>query len=307
MEACVRDAFSFAADKMRQRAMVDPKWAQIELHTIVEALHKGLLVLLPQNQAQLYDFNFWLDLQRKAARMFDLPNGRFTTEPSQDQTHLTQVAAHQSSKNTTKQAATINTADFEEERHSDVSDAISDTSFTPPKKLGKFAQIDKNGRRHIVLPRALTNHAPKKQRFVKKDNKGRRHLLPPPGFHGKAPRPVQEPEPEPKKLTFERKRDFKKPNVKCGGISLAVIHEKGSRAERAGKSRSAAKRPDIPNKPVPFNREGVPKRHVPSDNQPTMSAARDGKTAHWESAFLKGVFEIEEDLLYSSRWPASTF
>ncbi len=75
MEACVRDAFSFAADKMRQRAIVDPKWAQIELHTIVEALHKGLLVLLPQNQAQMYDFNFWLDLQRKAARMFDLPNG----------------------------------------------------------------------------------------------------------------------------------------------------------------------------------------------------------------------------------------
>ncbi|KAI1421755.1 hypothetical protein F5Y12DRAFT_800690 [Xylaria sp. FL1777] len=314
MTAYGEEAFSSAADKMRRQAMIDPKWAQIELHTIVEALHNGLPAFLPRNQAQLSDFNFWLDLQRKAAKMFGVTNspiskpaetvssGRIIRESSQDLVFPAPVVDPRLSDDITKHAvAAITTADLEDGEHSDVSDAISDTSFTPPKNLGRFAQIGNDGRRHVVLPPQLTDRGAKQQRFLQQDNNGRQHLLPPPGFHDAAPKPVKDLEPEPSKLTFERKRDFKKPVVACSELSLALKAERALRGDKTKekkkkkKSRSAGKRPDIPDK------------HVSSNCQPNTSATTDGKTPYWESMFLKGLFEREEELLYNGRWPVSTF
>ncbi|KAI1754874.1 hypothetical protein F4782DRAFT_552780 [Xylaria castorea] len=187
----------------------------------------------------------------------------------------------------------------------DDSDAISDTSFTPPKHLVKRVQYDNEGRRRVLPPTGCGNVAPKqKQRFVCDDGKGRKHLMPPPGFHGALPKLIVEPYREPPiTLTFERRKDFKKGfekrQVTPGGISLRAMRKQSSQSEGNENKCSFE---------VPTSHLSVPKKEQPaSPEKPAESPLIDRLTEGWESAFLKGVFEVEEDLLYSGRWPVATF
>ncbi|KAI1745813.1 hypothetical protein F4680DRAFT_443283 [Xylaria scruposa] len=189
----------------------------------------------------------------------------------------------------------------EAEKQQDDSNAISDTSFTPPKNLARCARYDDEGRRHMLPPPGFGDAAPKQQqqqsRFIQGDAKGRKHLMPPPGFHGALPKLIDE---TPVALKFERKRDFKKDfekrQVTHSGISLAVMHKQSSRSEGKKKKCSFAVCSSVSKKA-----QGA------SLKKPVESPAADRLIGGWESAFLKGVFDAEEDLLYSSRWPASTF
>ncbi|KAI0965391.1 hypothetical protein F4678DRAFT_485335 [Xylaria arbuscula] len=312
MEAWGADAFYVVSDRMRQLALFGPKWTQIKLHAINEALHNGLPAILPQNQYQLFDFDFWLDLQRQAEKKCDIPppdtrkparrvhfketvsSGRVATKSSRDQACPAQAASKQSRKEITRQATAANTADTKEDEDSD---AISDTSFTPPKNLGRFAQLDKDGRRHVVLPTKVTNRAPKQQRRTQKPTQGRRQILPPPGFHSAAPNYARRLALRPAKLTFERKLDFE---VKCGGVSLIALEVEAMRASRGDEKNTKKEKKSRP----AANRHSDVQR-VSSNKQPR--ARDEDVSAHWESGFLKGVFEAENDLLYDSRWPASTF
>ncbi|KAI1292932.1 hypothetical protein F5Y03DRAFT_402747 [Xylaria venustula] len=310
MEARGADAFYVVADRMRQLALFDPRWTQIELHTIVEALHNGLQALLPQNQYQLFDFDFWLNLQRQAEKKCDLPplnirkparketvsSGRVVAKPSRNQACPARVAENQSKKDITKKGTAANIAD---DKKDEDWDAISDSSFTPPKNLGRFAQLGKDGRRHVVLPTRVTNRAPKQQRCVRQANQGRRPPLPCPGEPALAPTNKKRPATRPAKLTFERKRNFE---VECGGVSLISL---GVEAQRASRGDEKRKNNGKENRSAANRHSDV--QHESSKKKPKMPVVRDNQPAHWESGFLKGVFEAENDLLYDSPWPASTF
>ncbi|RYC54883.1 hypothetical protein CHU98_g11324 [Xylaria longipes] len=179
----------------------------------------------------------------------------------------------------------------------DESGAISDTSFTPPKNLAKCARFDDEGRRHILPPPGFGDAAPKQQsRFVHGDENGRKHLMPPPGFRGALPKLIDEP---PVALKFERRKDFKnefeKRQVTHGGISLAAMREQSQPKGKKNKC-SFAVRQSEPKKEQP-----------PSPKKMAGSPPTDRLNGGWESAFVKGVFDAEEDLIYSGRWPASTF
>ncbi|TRX92309.1 hypothetical protein FHL15_006924 [Xylaria flabelliformis] len=190
----------------------------------------------------------------------------------------------------------------EAEKEQDDSDAISDTSFTPPKHLARYARYDDEGRRHMLPPPGFGDAAPKQQkqsRFVHGDAKGREHLMPPPGFRGAHPKLIDE---SPVALTFERK-DFKKESEKRqvthSGISLAMTRKQSSRSEGKKNKRSLD---------VSAGCSSVSKKEQSASlKKPTESPATDHLIGGWESALLKGVFDAEEDLLYGSRWPASTF
>ncbi|KAI0859871.1 hypothetical protein F4860DRAFT_525661 [Xylaria cubensis] len=189
----------------------------------------------------------------------------------------------------------------EAEKEQEDSDAISDTSFTPPKYLARCARYDDEGRR--LPPPRFGNAAPKQQkqsRFVHGDGKGRKHLMPPPGFHGALPRLIDE---SPVVLKFERKQDFKKEfekrQVTHGGISLAVTRKQSSRSEGKKNKRSLD---------ISAGRSSVSKKEQSASlKKPAESPATNHLIGGWESALLKGVFDAEEDLLYGGRWPASTF
>ncbi|KAI0411825.1 hypothetical protein F5X98DRAFT_367757 [Xylaria grammica] len=303
MDAKGLAAFTSTANMVRCKSAVDPMWARVDLHMIIEALHIELSELaLPQKQSEISDVHFWLNLTKRAAQILKIPYGiryqrnralpgRFLTGNCCDIAPPAQILDKKPLKSTTKQAVTTNNASGKDDERSDTSDAVSDTSFTPPKNLGKCVKFDEDGRRHVVpSPRV----APK-QRFVQEGKNGQRNLLPPPGFNNLAPKIINEVEPEPEKLTFERRQDFKKPSVKYGGISLAVMREQPERFEKLKNRRSSKKH------------KSAPKKHGRSKSQPMISVTVDGKTTCWQSWFLKGVFDAEEDLLYNTRWPASSF
>ncbi|KAI8944452.1 hypothetical protein F4801DRAFT_585413 [Xylaria longipes] len=179
----------------------------------------------------------------------------------------------------------------------DESGAISDTSFTPPKNLANCVRFDDEGRRHILPPPGFGDAAPKQQsRFVRGDENGQKHLMPPPGFRGALPKLIDEP---PVALKFERRKDFKnefeKRQVTHGGISLAAMREQSQPKGKKNKC-SFAVRQSEPKKEQP-----------PSPKKMAGSPPTDRLSGGWESAFVKGVFDAEEDLIYSGRWPASTF
>ncbi|KAI0451854.1 hypothetical protein F5B21DRAFT_527381 [Xylaria acuta] len=190
----------------------------------------------------------------------------------------------------------------EEAKQHDESGAISDTSFTPPTNLAKCVRFDNEGRRHMLPPPGLGNAAPKHpSRFVCKGVNGQKHLMPPPGFRGALPKLIDEPcRKPPVALKFERKKDFKKEfekrQVTHGGISLAVMREQPTRSKEEKNKCSFEVRQSVPEKEKP----AVPKTRAGSSPTNRLIGG-------WESAFLKGIFDAEEDLLYSSRWPASTF
>ncbi|TGJ83231.1 hypothetical protein E0Z10_g5534 [Xylaria hypoxylon] len=252
MDAYGIAAFTSTANMVLRKSTVDPMWARIDLHMIVEALHHGLSELaLPQKQAQISDVYFWLDLTKRAAEICGIPYGTkyqrvttrndvFVRENPRNQAPPAQVSDRKTSKNTTKQAVTTNTANHEDGEQGDASDAISDTSFTPPKNFWKSARIDEDGRRHVILPPGIADRAPK-QRFIREDKNGQRKLLAPPGFHNLPHELISKPEPEPEKLSFERKQCFEKTAVKYGGISLTMMREQPSRFEKMKKSRSSEK------------------------------------------------------------------
>ncbi|KAI0550312.1 hypothetical protein F4679DRAFT_583562 [Xylaria curta] len=185
----------------------------------------------------------------------------------------------------------------EAEKQQDDSDAISDTSFTPPKHLARCARYDDEGRR--LPPPGLGDAAPKQQsRFVCGDEDGREHLMPPPGFHGALPKLIDE---APVALKFERKMDFKKDLEKRqGGASLVAMHKQSSRSEGKKKKKCSF---EVSTSFSSVSKEEQSASYKKLAESPTAGRLIEG----WESAFLKGVFDAEEDLLYSSRWPASSF
>ncbi|KAF2963463.1 hypothetical protein GQX73_g10110 [Xylaria multiplex] len=282
MDASRLAAFTSAANTICYKSAADPRWAKVDLHMIVEALHHELSEFaLPQKQA--------LPGESVAGNLYIL-----------DKAPPAQIPDHKSSKNNNNknQAAPTNAANPRDGQESVGSDALSDTSFTPPKNIGKCVRFDEDGRRHVILPPGAVDRTPK-QRFVREDKNRQRKLLPPPGFDDLAPAHIIEVQQEPEGLTFERKRVFKNPAVKFGGISLAMMREQPQRFEKLRQMHSE-KRKDA-------SKKHKSKKHQRSQSQPLISVTTDGKTTHWQSWFLKGVFDAEEDLLYNSRWPASSF
>ncbi|KAI1281510.1 hypothetical protein F5Y07DRAFT_411606 [Xylaria sp. FL0933] len=310
-----RDAFSFAMEQMNHLAAVDPKLAQIKFTTIIEALHEGLPAFIPQNEAQLFDLDYWLHLQSQAVKTLDVPNGAPTKPavipdnvPLQDERSAT---------------PTTDTTDDSGPCWSDVEDAISDSSFTPPKyrDLQRFARLDAEGRRHVVLPPTTTNCAPpQQQRFIREDAAGRQHLLPPPGFHGAAPKPMAQFSWDPMTPSFEKKRHFKKPFMAPGGVSLiaqAVKQEREACGVSPKNTRGTALRFMVrQDMPMPMHNQPVqrkplppmsPLSHLPPLPKAKQPPTRDSKNESWSCWFSKGVFEMEEDLLYNSPYTISTF
>ncbi|KAI0423850.1 hypothetical protein F5Y09DRAFT_354482 [Xylaria sp. FL1042] len=300
MATWTRDAFSYAAGQMQHLTMVDPKWAQIEFDTIDEALNRGLLACLPQDQADLFTLDFWLDLENRAFNMLNasdaivseqgvFQNGRFATEYSPDRKPFRD----------TKQLEVTNITTYDEE--SDVSDAISDTSFTPPKDyLSRYARLDAEGRRHVVLPQGPAKRAPKQHRFIQEDSAGRQHLLPPPGFHGAAAKCMDEFDEweTVTSLSFERKRNVHEYTVPRGGVSLITV---GLEPHKRvwGETPKTCRALILPER----YRTKVPRRSFPKKKP----LARGTTAAFWESSLEKGIFDTENDLLHNSRWPVSTF
>ncbi|KAI1357970.1 hypothetical protein F5Y08DRAFT_346196 [Xylaria arbuscula] len=351
MNAPQVEAFTSMADTLCELALDNPTWRIIELDTIVAAEFEGLFTRYPENPAELVDFNFWLNLQDKATSHLGIPlieprlkmktgsPGRVVGfRIAQNQASRACIADSQTVKNTAGKS-TADAAEREDESDGDTSDAISDTSFTPPKNLGKYARVDNEGRRHVMLQ--PQPEPQKQQRFVQRDTNGRRQILPPPGFNDCAPREIES---EPAQLTFERKRVLKKPAVECGGISLAVKESRGETASRAATSKSTAVRKRIFKAGV--GRRGISlalkkspsetsicaaaatraektkkkkkshsaakyqfadSRHHKSHKKQESSGKRPTTPAGWGSGLLKRIFEQEEDLLFAGRWPVSTF
>ncbi|KAJ8130508.1 hypothetical protein O1611_g3123 [Lasiodiplodia mahajangana] len=184
------------------------------------------------------------------------------------------------------------------------SGAVSDTSFTPPKKLHRLVRIDDEGRRHVLPPHEIRRLTPfkHKSRFIHADLEGKRHLLPPPGFSGLFPKHIEEHPVGPCILSFKRRNDFKKAEEQCGGISLAVMKEReSSKTPRKVRFAMALTRP-TGYCPIPPSR-----RAIPTSMPPPLPSATDRRVAGWSSPFAKRLFEIENELLYDGRWPISTF
>ncbi|KAI0406346.1 hypothetical protein F4802DRAFT_596372 [Xylaria palmicola] len=210
------------------------------------------------------------------------------------------------------------------------SDAVSDTSFTPPKNIKKQVRFDLHGHRHVLRPQELlplpvdqpaVDHPelnpPRpaecltrtKGRYTLIDPKGYNYLMPPPGFHGILPRMIAEP-PKPKLvLKFEKKQVPKALAVACGGISLAVMGDrlspssKGKKIMFAGpvELREHRNMPSVVPLTTPLTTP--PQSPVTPTIMPTEGRAVEG----WQSEFMKGVFEAEEDLVFNGRLPVSTF
>ncbi|KAI0505328.1 hypothetical protein F5B22DRAFT_661639 [Xylaria bambusicola] len=298
MDAHGAEAFTAMANMLIQLAEHDPRWRVIELFTIVTALQEGLPATLPQNAMELGDFRFWLNLQKRAAEHLEIEkavsSGRVANERSQ------------------QQKIAVKPADHDDDTNGNVSDAISDTSFTPPKNLGKHVQFDKHGRRHIVLPPQPAARTPYVKRVTQNAARGQQQL-----------------EPKPAKLTFERKRDFHKPSVEYSGISLAVKAaraDKPKETEKHKKKKSHSTGKQVQQKCL----LGLLHQHSPTDSrhhkssnhassgdqataatgeaaQATQSSGDKKPVTLWYSRFMKALFEQEEDLLFSGRWPISTF
>ncbi|KAI2623774.1 hypothetical protein GGS21DRAFT_547037 [Xylaria nigripes] len=94
---------------------------------------------------------------------------------------------------------------------SPVSDAVSDTSFTPPKHLGRFVRLDKDGRPHVLPPPGFKPFAP--ERVDERSGHKSAQL----GFPEFKVKPVEP--------FFQRKYDYRKAGVEKGGISLARERE----------------------------------------------------------------------------------
>lgn len=165
----------------------------------------------------------------------------------------------------------------------------------------------------MLAPPGFRDIAPKHEaRFIHEDDQGRKHMLPPLRFEDVTPKSLDGVPAEMSGLSFERRSNYKKPEVKHGGISLAVMSQKSSPPTRKKKVTFAVTSPhdDKPKTqvaPTTLN----PKRQaaqttLPSANLPPASNA-DQPVAIWTSPFLKGIFDTENDLLYDSRWPVSTF
>ncbi|KAI0440379.1 hypothetical protein F4803DRAFT_577643 [Xylaria telfairii] len=218
-------------------------------------------------------------------------------ENPQDQAAQAQVPDPPSEANSWKTAIERLEAD-------DESDAISDTSFTPPKKLQNLARYDEYGHRQVLPPPGYGNAAHEQQsRFIRDDGQGRKHLMPPPGFQGALPKALDERPSLPAVLTFERKknykRDFEQRQAKLqSGISLAVTREQSQRVNEKNKKKKGASE---------VHQAKPKKERRASSKKPARSPPTNRLIGGWESAFLKGVFDAEEDLLYGGRWPASTF
>ncbi|KAI1164793.1 hypothetical protein F5B18DRAFT_650447 [Nemania serpens] len=175
--------------------------------------------------------------------------------------------------------------------------AISDTSFTPPRQIeiSRFAHLDEEGRRHVLAP---------------------------PGFRNVAPRYIYEDYEVPAELSFERRTDYKKSDVQYGGISLAVMKQKAAQLTKTRKVRfevAPISHDDTPKaqaapiafqpttlEPIGLSPTSLSLIYAPSTTSSPTSTT-DQPVAVWSSPFMKGVFEAENDLLYDSRWPASTF
>ncbi|KAI1110192.1 hypothetical protein F5Y14DRAFT_455303 [Nemania sp. NC0429] len=228
------------------------------------------------------------------------------------------------------------------------SDAISDTSFTPPNRLqlAQLARIDKYGRQHMVAPMGFTDATDDQKYQIVYDN----------------PHNPYYPE-TPATPLFEKRRDFVKSAVKQGGIALAVALRRLQRATEAKSTRRIHFEVSVPPEkqhctqpsqpratdntqetkstrhvrfevPAPPEKQhrthssqrtrhvrfdvSVPpgKQHRTHSSQPPTPRAADNtpdspvtdqQVAVWSSPFQKAVFEAENDLLYDSRWPASTF
>ncbi|KAI0530238.1 hypothetical protein GGR58DRAFT_524874 [Xylaria digitata] len=252
MDASKVAAFTSMANMICCKSTIDPIWARVDLHMIVEALHHKLSEsALPQKQTEIADVHFWIALTKRAARILDIPYSvtyqrinralpsRFVVGNLhiRDKAPLAQTLDHKSSKNNNNQAAPTNAANPKDGQESVGSDALSDTSFTPPKNIGKCVRYDEDGRRHVILPPGVLERAAK-ERFVQEDKNRQRKLLPSPGPNNLAPEHILEAQQEPERLTFERKRNFKKSAVKYGGISLSMMREQPQRFEKLKQMRS---------------------------------------------------------------------
>ncbi|KAI0205588.1 hypothetical protein F4808DRAFT_472270 [Astrocystis sublimbata] len=204
----------------------------------------------------------------------------------------------------------------------DNENAVSDKSFTPPRRLKHLVKIDRYGRRHVLPPRGCGTVAPPKEkkqplmqqqqlkpqktRFVTTDLLGQRHLMPPPGLPGVWFQPLNECRGEHSRpLTFERKRDFKeefqtRQQETAGGIALAVAREKEARSEENKNKKERRCTFSVCQDPPKNTTSNTYKKRAKPRPQNQLI---DG----WESRTLKGIFDAEEDLLYNTRWPASTF
>ncbi|KAI0469238.1 hypothetical protein F4859DRAFT_523041 [Xylaria cf. heliscus] len=262
-------------------------------------------VEIPKDEAYL-----WQDLRCKTDNIKRASSSGSVREKPQGQAPEARISSLQPESSSEKTVVETATQD-------DESDAISDTSFTPPKQLQKRIRYDEHGHREVLPPPVFGHAVPKPQsRFIYGDRQGRKHLMPPPGFRGALPKLLSEIPSEPKvKLTFERKKDFKK-EFKArqgiqGGISLARMREQSSYANEKNKKteNKTKKKEKKMKKKCSFEvSQTIPQKEQPaSPKQPEVPRPAGRLIGGWESAFLKGIFDAEEDLLYSSRWPASTF
>ncbi|KAJ8106243.1 hypothetical protein ONZ43_g7129 [Nemania bipapillata] len=222
-----------------------------------------------------------------------------------------------SSKTQAPQALVIDLrqSDTDETKGTSVSDAISDTSFTPPKSLGKCARIDEQGRRHVLAPPGCREASPppKNTRFTFLDRqKGTKFLVAPPGYHHILPREIEEEPQKRETVSFERKENYGKSEVTCGGIAQAV-QESQQRPMTSRKIRFGVEPP----KQASNGRQAVARRqnvHLeltppssPPSSSPPPPPSIGRAVAGWTSEFHRKVFEAENDLVFDGRWPASTF
>ncbi|KAI1184918.1 hypothetical protein F5B17DRAFT_433061 [Nemania serpens] len=204
------------------------------------------------------------------------------------------------------------------------SDAISDTSFTPPTlwQLTKLARLDGNGRRHVLAPTVF-----RAEPVI--DNTECQLAYDDSAEQCESCMKASE-------TLFERRRDFKKAGVERGGISLAVEREKSQRAQETKGNRrirfevqapplcsaiDSSSGLMVPTDQKPSHHQDTRKERVrneqvaptgqrevsPPPDQPEELPPTDRGAASWTCPLLKKVFETENDLLYDSRWPASTF
>lgn len=159
---------------------------------------------------------------------------------------------------------------------SESSDAVSSASITPPS-LNRFVQIDRDGRRR---------------------------LLPPPGF---GPTPEHKPEP----LCFTRKEEYTDLVIPMGGIALAREHEEGSTPLRVRRGPRYVQCElwislfkscgiDFSNLFSPFDQNGQKHESLGHGFVPSAFAIELG-------SFGEKIFVTEEELIYDTRIPASTF
>ncbi|KAJ2990754.1 hypothetical protein NUW58_g2793 [Xylaria curta] len=290
-----------AAKKSRRRNFVDKSRSVFDFQKLLRVIDekhipKNISIFLQQNQVETPKYpahRVQKDHERNTTGITERPTGELRQpEPTEaeESAELARVDIENQeasvkaldlppSKTASWQTATTNEYDGDE------SDAISDTSFTPPKQLGKFAVIGKDGRRRVLMP----------------------GIRGPPGLVGKA-------RPEPKvELSFEKKPVLKKPPVLHGGIALAVMRQEALRPSEKKKEveKGKEKKEEKPPAEAPTRRrskkKGPKKQDVEPTEQPASSSTGSRRVGGWESAFLKGVFEIENDLLYDNRWPIATF